>query len=81
MHLPAMMRLVLEEMGQHIVASIPLDACSTMNIDDGSEAVFIPHIDKIDQFFVQFRLGSMQLRHGVERFFLVKSGKNRASHL
>lgn len=41
MRLPAMMRLVLEEMGEDIVATILLDTRATMDIDRGREAVFI----------------------------------------
>lgn len=41
MRLPAMMRLVLEEMGQNIVAAIPLDTPAAVNIDVGRKAVFV----------------------------------------
>lgn len=81
MRLPAMMRLVLKEMREDIVAAILLDARAAMDIDDGREAVFIEPIDKGDQHLVKFRLGAVQFRHGGEGLLFGKGGQTKRSTL
>ena len=66
MRLSAMMRLVLEEMGEDIIAAILLDARTAMDIDVSRKAVFIQTIDKCYQRLVKLRLGDAQIRHGGE---------------
>lgn len=81
MRLPAMMRLVLEEMRQDIVAAILLDTRAAMDIDVSRKAVFIETVDKCDQRLVQLRLGDTQIRHGGERLFFGKGRKAECATL
>ena len=56
MCLATMMGLMLEEVGENIIAAILLHTRAPMYINDPGKAVFIEIIDKGNQRFIQLRL-------------------------
>ncbi len=81
MRLPAMMRLVLEEMRQHVVAAILLDTPAAVDIDNSGEAIFIEPVDKGDQHLVKLCLGALQRQHVGKGFLYGKGGQSQCAAL